>query len=64
MTDNRSFGFSPNSTINQNIADYFDLNDRFRLSWHLNGNNGGYRLGDKYNLDWDRSFKKYAFVRT
>jgi len=52
FTPDYSFGFAPNSNINQNTADGFDcinnnwsiLKDSNRLSWHLSG--GGWRLGN------------------
>jgi len=55
-TPNSSFGFSPTNVIQQNSADVYLCNgaspganacaaDPSRLSWHLNGSSGGYRLG-------------------
>jgi hypothetical protein len=41
----RSMGFAPNTTIMQNNADGFDQSNNQRVSWHLTGNHGGYRLG-------------------
>jgi hypothetical protein len=50
-TPSRSIGFSPTNTINQNIGDSQDNSDPLRLSWHLVGNGGGWRLGEinKFN---------------
>jgi len=54
-TPTRSFGFSPTNVIQQSTADVYLCNgaqganacadDPSRLSWHLDGSNGGYRLG-------------------
>ena len=63
MTDGQSFGFSPIYTINQSSADTFDLNDPFRLSWHLNQTVGGYRVGKISGLNSDNIYKKYIFIR-
>ena len=48
-TPGNSFGFSPSSTINQNKADTYNFNPKFRLSWHLT-NVGGWRLGSLTGL--------------
>jgi hypothetical protein len=52
FTPGYSFGFAPNSNINQYYADVFDCDSSHinckesnRLSWHLMGADGGYRLG-------------------
>lgn len=60
-TPRKSFGFAPNSTINQDDADNYFSNDRLRLSWHLNGL-GGWRLGNFTNLA-DGVFRKYIFYK-
>lgn len=52
FTNGYSFGFSPNSSIYQNLVDFFDCiklpdwicTDNKRLSWHV-GTYSGYRLG-------------------
>jgi hypothetical protein len=43
--NSRSMGFAPNSSINQEQSDSLDINNDQRVSWHLDGYNGGYRLG-------------------
>lgn len=41
-----SIGFAPNNEINQNQADVIEWGtDPLRLSWHLNFDGGGFRLG-------------------
>ena len=54
-TPTTSFGYSPTNVISQSTADVTGCNgagvynqcasDPSRLSWHLDGSNGGYRLG-------------------
>jgi hypothetical protein len=49
LTPDHSFGFAPNSNIYTNSADTFDCDpckDSNRLSWHLHGLDGGWRLGN------------------
>lgn len=60
-TDSLSFGFSPTSTINQvtGMGDTFDLSDKERLSWNIDGINGGYRLGVYFGIL--NQYKKYGF---
>ena len=38
-----------------------DINNNYRLCWHLNQNVGGWRLGSIIWLNKDISFKKYIF---
>ncbi|CAF1094151.1 unnamed protein product [Brachionus calyciflorus] len=63
MTSPLSFGFSPNSTIYQNSADTFNSSDQFRLSWHFGQSAGGWRLGNLIDLNSNRNYKKYIFIR-
>ncbi|RNA26323.1 kinesin kif17, partial [Brachionus plicatilis] len=58
LTDGQSFGFAPDSTVNQHNADTQDKSSPYRLSWHLNGH-GGYRLGNITDLNSDNNYKKY-----
>jgi hypothetical protein len=51
VNDSRSMGFAPNSTIDQRNPDYFDLSNNQRVSWRLNTQWGGYRLGSLIDLD-------------
>ncbi|RMZ97522.1 kinesin kif17, partial [Brachionus plicatilis] len=37
LTDGKSFGFAPDSTVNQHNADTHDTSSPYRLSWHLSG---------------------------
>jgi uncharacterized membrane protein len=54
----RSIGFAPNSTINQYNADGIDQFNNQRVSWHLTGSVGGFRLGSLINLDDDTRYYK------
>ncbi|CAF1054990.1 unnamed protein product [Brachionus calyciflorus] len=44
-------------------ADIYDLTDQERLSWHLDLNNGGWRLGNITDLGNSISYKKYLFAK-
>lgn len=59
----RSFGFSPTSRIEQENADRFNKTDRLRLSWHINNQVGGYRLGNITDLNDSEKYKKYIFIK-
>lgn len=63
LTQNKSFGFSKYSSINQNTADNNNHDDIYRLSWHLDHNHGGWRLGNIIWLNSDNNYKKYIFIR-
>ena len=52
-----SFGFSQVSSINQNNADTYTDSSAYRLSWHLDNNSGGWRLGDSISLYSETIFK-------
>jgi hypothetical protein len=54
----RSIGFAPNSGINQGNADGIDQFNNQRVSWHLTGSVGGFRLGSLINLDDDTRYYK------
>ena len=45
FTKEKSFGFSPSENINQKRYDVEDQQDEFRLSWHIDVQFGGGRLG-------------------
>ena len=62
FTDGKSFGFAPNFTINQTSADSFDQSSNLRLSWHLDGSNGGWRLGNITYLNADTYFYKKMYL--
>jgi hypothetical protein len=47
----RSMGFAPNSNINQQNTDRFDLDNNQRVSWQLNDIHNDYRLGSLINLN-------------
>eukprot|EP00483_Globobulimina_turgida_P011729 UN11751 len=53
----QSFGFSSVSKINCGNADTEKENENHRLSWHVRGNYGGYRLGTTMGLSNDEYYK-------
>ncbi len=63
-TPTRSFGFSPTNSISQNSCDNSNLADNFRLCWHTNNIDGGYRVGNLYNLNTNSDYSKYVFLKT
>lgn len=60
FTSGTSFGFAPNSIINQSSCDTTDYSDNLRLCWHL-VSSSGWRLGNLTNLSSD-TYRKYIFV--
>jgi hypothetical protein len=52
----QSMGFAPNSTINQDNPDTFDKSNNQRVSWRLNTQWGGYRLGSLIDLDYNTRY--------
>jgi hypothetical protein len=62
FTQGKSFGYAPNSTITQNSADSFDNGSNKRLSWHLDQNFGGWRLGDLTSLNSDKNYYKIIYI--
>ena len=70
FSDLQSFGFSPIYNITQFQADTFDCvggysncPDNTRLSWHLLGHVGGWRLGKLTHLNHDRNYRKIIFLK-
>jgi len=61
FTDGQSFGFAPNSNINQVSADAYDLGSNLRLSWQLQGG-GGYRLGSIIDLGSATDYSKKIYI--
>ena len=59
-----SFGFSPTNSISQNSCDNSNLDDNLRMCWHTNNIDGGYRVGNVYNLNTNSDYSKYAFLNT
>jgi hypothetical protein len=62
FTDGYSFGFAPIFTITQNTADTFDQSSNLRLSWHLDGSSGGWRLGFITSLNGDTDYYKKIYL--
>jgi len=54
-----SFGFTPTEIVQLNSADVYDMADENRLSWHLHGNVGGFRIG---TIGWINNDQTYAKV--
>ena len=63
FTPGYSFGFAPNSLIIQSLADTHEQNSNQRLSWHLTGVNGGWRLGNEDFLNNDTLHTKKVFLK-
>jgi hypothetical protein len=73
MSSNYSFGFSDNNKTDQFYADKYDCklnnnlfdncsNDK-KLSWHLTGSHGGWRIGSICNLNNSTLYQKYIFLK-
>ncbi len=60
-TPGKSIGYSPTSSIYQNSADTSSDGAEYRLSWHLDGNGGGWRLGTSTSL-YSTTMFKIVFV--
>ena len=63
FTPEYSFGFAPDSFIIQTLADAHEQSSNQRLSWHLNGSNGGWRLGNIVKLNNATSYSKKVFLK-
>ena len=70
LTEKKSFGFSPISSINQRSVDCYDCdsakcndcNDNKRLSWSLISGWGGWRLGKLSKLNYDNNYRKILLI--
>jgi hypothetical protein len=58
----QSFGFAAESTITLNSADTLSSNCQYRLSWHLDQVNGGYRDGCTLGLNSDNQRMKQIYI--
>lgn len=56
-----SFGFSPTSSIIQDLADYTDEPSNLKLSWHIDNSRGGWRIGTILLLE-STSYYKMMFI--
>jgi hypothetical protein len=56
-----SIGFADSSSVDLNQADEDDPSDLYRLSWHIDFNGGGYRLGDIEALNDGGGGNGYTF---
>ncbi|CAF1543325.1 unnamed protein product [Didymodactylos carnosus] len=64
LTPKLSFGFSPTEKIEQRIIDTEDEQGTKRLSWHLNGFSGGYRVGMTKGLTENKNWRKVILTNT
>jgi hypothetical protein len=62
FTNGLSFGFAPTNVIYQGSADTTDQSSNLRLSWHLDGVSGGWRLGNAINLSGDTTYLKKIYL--
>ena len=60
-TAGKSFGFAPSGTIRQTTADNEDLTNAQRLSWLLDQNIGGYRVGALRSLQDNALWRKIIY---
>ena len=58
-----SIGFAPNATIAQYSVDNYDQSNNQRVSWHLTGYDGGYRLGSLIDLNNNSRYYKVILKR-
>lgn len=61
-TNYKSFGFAPSPIINQFPADTENLKSNQRLSWHIDGIYGGWRLGTATELNSDNNYYKVILI--
>ena len=57
-----SIGFAPTNSITQNSADTSNLGDPLRMSWHLQAELGGYRLGTDTSLNSSSAYLKQVWT--
>lgn len=61
FTNSYSIGYAPTSAVSMTIADTFDGASNQRLSFHLDGVSGGYRIGTyTYN---NAEYAKYFYFK-
>ncbi len=63
FTPDYSVGFSGSQKIKQVKADPMEEETNSRLSWHITGNDGGWRAGDLRFLTDSTTVLKYAFIK-
>jgi hypothetical protein len=61
--DGKSFGFAPKETIFLEDADTYEISSNERLSWHVNGQAGGWRAGSVNSLTNDETWRKVMYVQ-
>jgi hypothetical protein len=59
----KSFGFAPVTQIYLADADTYDINSAERISWHMNGQAGGWRAGSANSLTNDPTYRKIVYVQ-
>ena len=57
-----SIGFAPSNSIIQNSADVSNVEDPLRMSWHLQADMGGWRLGDQIGLNSSTAYLKQVWT--
>jgi len=57
-----SIGFAPTNSITQNSADTSNTEDPLRMSWHLQAELGGYRLGTDLSLNNSTAYLKQVWT--
>lgn len=60
-TNGKSFGFAPDSSIRQTLGDNYDLTNSQRLSWILDQDIGGYRVGSTRSFIDDSLWHKIIY---
>ena len=61
--DGKSFGFAPTANIFLEDADTYDIGSSKRVSWHVNGEAGGWRAGEVNSLTNDNVWRKVIYVQ-
>ena len=61
LTASKSFGFSPNNRVFLNSGDMEESTPELRLSWHVDQNVGGYRIGTLKELNGDSAWRKVIY---
>jgi hypothetical protein len=58
----QSFGFAPVAKVSLCQADAHDKASPHRLSWHIHGNNGGWRAGSNYAIHISTAWEMLIFT--
>ena len=63
ISNHRSFGFAPTSSVNLINCDNSHLDDNSRLCWHYNHGPGGWRAGTYTVLDGNSIWRKIVYYK-